>query len=379
MTNENDSLHFSKSTDSSGHGLANIITPKHLTTSNSLEEIFAFARKENASDVHLLPQYPIIFRKFGQLINMTNEVLTDSQIRHLIIHCLPAKIIETFDAQGDAEYVHAITGYGRFRITLMKERLGWELAARLITKEIPRFSASGMPTPCASLIKWTQGIVLITGPAGCGKTTTMATLIEMINQRRYDHIITLEQPIEILYESELCQISQREIFTHTRNQESALRSALREDPDIIVVGELRDLLSIKLAIMAAETGHLVFATMNTVTAVQTIARLTESFPSEEQPVIRNLFSESLRGIISQQLIPKKDGTGMIPAFEILFNTPSIANHIRKATIGQIENVIVTSKNTGMILMSHSLQNLVLNGLISKEQASERTEQLETMI
>ncbi len=379
MLHENDPHHFSKSSESTGHGLANVIAPKHLSTSNSLEEIFAFSRKEGASDVHLLPQHPIIFRKFGQLINMTAELLSDSQIRQLLVHCLPAKIIETFDTQGDMEYVHTITGYGRFRITLMKGRTGWELTARLIIKEIPRFAASGMPTPCTSLIKWTQGIVLITGPAGAGKTTTMATLIEMINQRRYEHIITLEQPIEILYESELCQISQREIFTHTLSQETALRAALREDPDVIVVGELRDLASTKLAIMAAETGHLVFATMNTVNAIQTLSHLIESFPSEEQPVIRNLVSESLRGVICQQLIPKKDGTGMVPAYEIVFNTPSIANHIRKGTIGQIENVIVTSKNTGMTLLSHSLQNLVINGLISKEQASERTEQLESVI
>ena len=379
MLNENDPLHFSKSSESSGHGLANIIAPKHLTTSNSLEEILAYARKENASDVHLLPHHPIIFRKFGQLINVTTDLLSDSQIRHLIIHCLPAKVIEAFDTTGDIEYVHTIIGFGRFRITLMKHRTGWELAARLIIKEIPRFAASGMPTPCASLIKWTNGIVLITGPAGCGKTTTMATLVEMINQRRYDHIITLEDPIEILYEPELCQISQREIFTHTRSQDSALRSALREDPDVVIVGELKDLTTAQLAIMAAETGHLVFATMNTVNAVQTISRLVESFPTEEQSVIRNLVSKSLRGVICQQLIPKKDGTGMIAAYEILFNTASVANHIRKGTIGQIENVMVTSKNTGMMIMSHSLQNLVANGLITREQANERIEQIESMI
>ncbi len=378
MFNENDPLNFSqKSPENTGHGLPNILVPKQITTATPLEEILAFARKENASDVHLVPNNPVIFRKFGHLVNMTTDVLSDKQIRYMLIKCLPTKIIEIFDTTGDIEYVHTITGYGRFRMTIVKQRLGWELTARLIVLEIPRFAASGMPTPCTSLIKWSQGIVLITGPAGAGKTTTLATLVEMINQRRYDHIITLEQPIEILYEPENCQISQREIFLHTASQESALRSALREDPDVIVVWELKDLVTTQLAIMAAETGHLVLATMNTVNAVQTISRLVESFPSDEQSVIRNLVSESLRGVICQQLVPKKNGTGVVCAYEILFNTVSVANHIRKGTVGQIENVIITSKGLGMSLMSHSLQNLVATGVIAADEARERIAEIES--
>ena len=379
MQNDNDPLNFSETLPgNTGHGLPNVLPPKHVSASNSLEEILAFARKENASDIHLIPNNPIVFRKFGKLINITTDPLTEKQIRYLILKCLPTKIVETLDLKGDVEYVYTLTGYGRFRMTLTRQRSGWELTVRLLVLEIPRFAASGMPTPCAGLIKWTQGIVLITGPAGSGKTTTMATLVEMINQRRYDHIITLEQPIEILYEPENCQISQREIHTHTISQESALRAALREDPDVVVVGELNDLSMIQLAIMAAETGHLVLATMNTVNAVQTISRLVESFPSDEQSVIRNLVSESLRGVVCQQLIPKKDGTGMVCAYEVLFNTTSIANHIRKGTIGQIENVIITSKNSGMVLMSHALQNLASSGVISEEEAKERIKLIESI-
>ena len=172
-----------------------------------------------------------------------------------------------------------------------------------------------MTAACANLTKWAQGMVLITGPAGCGKTTTLASLIEMINVNRHDHIITIEEPIEIVYEPKHCQITQREINTHTLSQANALRAALREDPDILIVSELRDLTSIQLAVTAAETGHLVFGTMNTTNAAQTISSVIDSFPAEEQGIVRNMISESLRGVISQQLIPKKDGTGMVPAYE----------------------------------------------------------------
>jgi twitching motility protein PilT len=286
--------------------------------------------------------------------------------------------MESFDTLGDKEYVHTITGFGRFRITLIKQRFGWEATIRLITLEIPRFAATGMPTPCANLVKWNQGIILITGPSGSGKTTNLSTLVEMINQRRYEHIITLEDPIEVLYEPELCQISQREIVTHTSSQEVALRAALREDPDVIVIGELKNIATTQLAIMAAETGHLVLATMNTVNAVQTVSKLIESFPTEEQQIIRNLVSESLRGIICQQLIPKKDGTGMVCAYEVLFNNSSVANLIRKGSFYQIENVMITGKSSDMSLMSNSLMNLAANGIISQEEAKQRIEQIDSL-
>ena len=279
--------------------------------------------------------------------------------------------MEVFEKTGDVEYMHTIPRYGRFRIVLMKQRNGWEITVRLVPIEILKFAATGMPTSCAGLIKWSQGIILITGPAGCGKSSTLSTFVEMINQRRYEHIITLENPIEIFYESKLCQITQREINTHTMSQISALRSALREDPDVIVISELRDLKTIQLAITAAETGHLVLGTMNTINAVQTISRLIDSFPTDEQQVTRNLIAESLRGVICQQLIPKKDGAGMVVAYEVLLNTPSVANNIRKGTIGQIENLMTTGVSSGMVLLNSSLQTLVTNNIISAEEAKER--------
>ena len=253
---------------------------------------------------------PIIFRQYSHLVKITTESLNAEQVSRLITDALPKKFLERFDQTGDGEYVHTISGYGRFRMSLLKQREGWDLTARLIPMEIPKFENTGMPASCANLTKWAQGMVLITGPAGCGKTTTLAVLIELLNQTRHNHIVTIEEPIEIAYEPKLCQITQREINIHSLSQTNALRAALREDPDILVVSELRDLNTIQLAVTAAETGHLVFGTMNTMNASQTVSTIIDSFPAEEQSIIRNMISESLRGVICQQLIPKKDGTGM---------------------------------------------------------------------
>ncbi len=373
-SNENQSLNLPKqSMEILSHSAAGRVhAPRQIGLSSSLNEILAFARKEDASDVHLSAQNPAYFRKFGRLTSMTSDILSAQHILSLLMEALPSETIKKFKKTGDLEYVHTIHGYGRFRMVIMKQRTGLELVVRLISMEIPRFAATGMPTSCASLIKWSQGIVLVTGPAGCGKTTTLSTLIEMINQRRYEHIVTIEDPIEIVYEPELCKITQRQVNMHTLSQANALRAALREDPDILVVGELKDLSTVQLAIAAAETGHLVFATMNTVNAVQTISRLIDSFPLEEQQVVCNLISESLRGVICQQLIPKKDGSGMVAAYEVLLNIPAVANHIRKGTIVQIENAIITSRSLGMVLMSHSLNTLAANGIISEEEVRERS-------
>ncbi len=253
----------------------------------------------------------------------------------------------------------------------MKQRDGYKITARLIPMEIPKFEATGMTNSCANLTKWAQGLVLITGPAGCGKTTTLAVLVELINQAKYDHIVTIEQPIEIVYEPKKSQITQREVNLHTLTIHAALRAALREDPDILVVSELRDLQTKQLAISAAETGHLVFGTMNTVNAAQTISRLIDSFPADEQPIIRNMVSESLRGVISQQLVPKKDGSGVVPAYEILIVNNPIANLIREGKISQINNAITTGRAAGMVLLDTSLEQLVKNNVISKEEALDR--------
>jgi twitching motility protein PilT len=365
-------------TGTTGRGQALLTVPHQITANSSLNEILIFARSKNASDVHIGALKPIVFRQFGQLVNITAGSLNADQISSLITATVPQDILHVFEKTGDAEYVHTINGYGRFRMAIMKQRNGWDLTARLIPLDIPKFENTGMPASCAALTKWAQGMVLITGPAGCGKTTTLAVLIEMINQTRHDHILSIEKPIEIVYEPKQCQITQREIDIHSLSQSSALRAALREDPDILVVSELRDLDSIQLAVTAAETGHLVFGTMNTVDAAQTVSSVIDSFPAEEQSIVRNMISESLRGVICQQLIPKKDGTGMVPAYEVLIVTSSVANLIRTSKISQINNAITTSRAIGMVLMDNSLIDLANKGLISTKEACDRATNSATM-
>ncbi len=334
----------------------------------NLNDILIKARQDGASDVHISANAPVAFRRFGKLHNVTLENLTSDAVAKMVEEGLPTLVMTQFKETGDVEYVHSIPNQGRFRIALIKQRNGWDLTARVIIANIPTFEATQMPASCAGLTKWAQGMVLVTGPAGCGKSTTLAVLVEMLNQSRFDHIITLEQPIEIVYQPKKCQMTQREIGLHSESQESALRAALREDPDILVVSELRDLSTVQLAISAAETGHLVFGTMNTVNAAQTISRLIDSFPSEDQPIIRNMISESLRGVICQQLVPKKDGTGLVMVYEVLIVNSSIANLIREGKITQINNAITTGKSSGMVLLDQSLQALVTQGVISKEEA-----------
>jgi twitching motility protein PilT len=230
---------------------------------------------------------------------------------------------------------------------------------------------AGLPEPCRELTKWAQGLVLVTGPVGCGKSSTLATLVDMVNRERHDHIITIEEPIEILYPPEHCRITQRQVGPHTLSRDAALRAALREDPDIIVISELRDLDTIRLAVSAAETGHLVFGTMNTTNATRTLNRLIDSFPPDEQGIVRNMISESLRGVISQQLLPRKDGTGMLPAFEVLLVTTAVANMIRKDEVHQLGTAMLTGKTSGMVLLDDSLRFLVERGLVDPAEAMAR--------
>ena len=357
-------------TGSTGLGTPTLTPPTQITTSSTLNEILVFARAKNASDVHLSAQRPVIFRQFGQLKNISEHTLSAEQV-FALISTLPQHLVQEFEKTGDGEYVHTIAGFGRFRMTLMRQRNGCDLTVRLVPLQIPKLEAIGMPASCVGLTKWAQGLVLVTGPAGSGKTTSLSALVELVNQDRHDHIITIEQPIEIVYTPKQCQITQREVSTHTLSQDNALRAALREDPDILVVSELRDLSTIQLAISAAETGHLVFGTMNTVNAMQTISKLVDSFPAEDQPIIRNMISESLRGVICQQLIPKKDGTGLVAAYEVLIVTPNIANLIREGKTAQINNAITTGKSAGMVLMDNSLEILAANGIISTKDACDR--------
>lgn len=341
---------------------------------SNLDQILVWGRSIGATDIHLSSGQPAMYRKFGLLKPADGPPFTSQEINALLTASgLDAKKLEYYHQSGDMETVHVIPGAGRFRISVMKHFHGCNITLRPIPQSIRSFEESGMPESCRGLVDWSHGLVLVTGPGGCGKTSTLATFVEMINQVNPLHVISIEKPIEVVFEPKKCQISQREVGIHTLSQNNALRGALREDPDILVVSELRDLDNIQLAVSAAETGHLVFGTMNTVNAIRTISRLANSFPAEDQNMLQNMLSESLRGIVCQQLVPRKDGSGVIPAYEVLIVTPAVANIIRREGFHKLASVMTLGKSSGMVTMDQSLMKLVETGMISGEEAFSRAE------
>ncbi|HKP97441.1 MAG TPA: PilT/PilU family type 4a pilus ATPase [Fibrobacteria bacterium] len=351
--------------------IADIAVPAALAPDSSWEELLAFSRHHDAADLHLSAGNPILLRRYGSLQSATSMAMEQASLRRWVERALTPGQLAAFEEKGDLELIYTLPGWGRYRVTILKQRRGWDVTARVIPSRIRSFEESGLPEACRELTKWAQGLVLVTGPVGCGKTSTLSTLVEMVNQERHDHIITIEEPIEILYEPAHCRITQRQIGPHTLTRDAALRAALREDPDIIVISELRDLDTIRLAVSAAETGHLVFGTMNTTNAARTLYRLVDSFPPEEQGIIRNMISESLRGVISQQLVPRKDGAGMQPAFEVLLVNTAVANMIRKDEAHQLQTAMLTGKSSGMVLLDDSLRALVEKGLVDPVEAMVR--------
>ena len=355
-----------------GAGKIKINVPERITINSSLDEIFVFARKKKATDVHISVDIPIFFRVSGVLKPQTEEKVMAEEFKRIISRMLTNEQLNIFNIKRDLELVYVIEGAGRFRVTLVKKNPGWDLTARLIPMELCSFKESGMPESCLELTNWAQGMVLVTGPAGCGKTTTLSILCEMINHSRTDHIITIEQPIEFVFTPKKARISQRELKLHTFSQDTALRAALRQDPDIIVISELRDPSMIQLAATAAETGHLVLGTMNTNDAAQTILRIVNSFSYTDRSLVQNMIAESLRGVICQQLVPRKDGTGVVPAFELIMVNLAVANLIRKGSAEQIIQVISTGAAEGMITMDKSLMKLLKSGIISWDEAYRRS-------
>lgn len=351
-----------------GRGSLSVQVPRAVNASSSLDQILLFARQNKASDVMIAPNNPLRVRRFSHLKPVTQENLSQEQVRRIISEGIPPDQLALFEASGDLEYAHAIDGGGRYRIALVRQRFGWELSARVVPLKNRSFEESGMPPAAKELTKWATGMVLVTGPLGCGKTSSLTTMVQMINQSRDDHIITVEKPVEFVYVPARCQITQREIGMHTHSQDSALRAALRQDPDIIIISELKDINSITLAISAAETGHLVLATMNTANAYRTINRIIDAFPPDEQEVVRGMVSETLRGVISQQLIPRTDGRGMVPAFEVLLVTKAISNLIRKNNNHQIPSAMMSGRQQGMVLLDDSLKQLVQQNIITGEDA-----------
>jgi twitching motility protein PilT len=299
--------------------------------------------------------------------------LTREQTVALAEDFMPELYKEELNTRGDSDFAYE-NEYGRYRVSVVRQRLGIEIVFRVINTHVRTMDELGLPEHLKLLTRYQNGLILVTGSVGTGKSTTLAAMVQQINTERHDHIITLEDPIEYVIHSKNCHVSQREIFTHTESFAAALRAALREDPDVIMVGEMRDLETISLAITASETGHLVLATLHTASASRTLDRLLDVFPTEQQEHIRVMVAESLRGVISHQLMPRKDGTGRVLALEILTNTPAVANVIRENKTYMLPGIIQTGKKQGMRLMDDTLIDLYQRGLITAEEAHARADQ-----
>jgi twitching motility protein PilT len=353
--------------------------PSAPTALAHVDEYLSLAQKAGASDVHLGVNAPPIWRLHGTLQPIWPDApsLTAQQTAALAEGFLSDARKAEVAHRGDADFAYA-NSFGRFRTSVVRQRLGTDIVFRVINTRVRTMDELGLPEHLKLLTRYQNGLILVTGSVGSGKSTTLAALVEQVNVERREHIITLEDPIEYVFEPRGCHITQREVHTHTRSFGAALRGALREDPDVIMVGEMRDLETISLAITASETGHLVLGTLHTGNASRTLDRLLDVFPVDQQEQIRIMVSESLRGIISQQLIPRADGSGRVLALETLTNTPAVANVIREAKTFMLPGIIQTGRKQGMQLMDDALSDLHTRGLISADEAYARAEQKQEM-
>ena len=336
-----------------------------------ITELLLLTKERNASDLHLTVGAPPILRIDGRLVKLEHSPLTREQIHAMLYEVLTDDQKAKFEETYDLDFSLDLAQVARFRVNLFMTRLGEAAAFRLIPSRIKSLEELGLPPILADLAMKDRGLILVTGPTGSGKTTTLAALIDYMNDHRHDHIITIEDPIEFVHQHRNCLINQREVGPHTRSFASALRAALREDPDVILVGEMRDLETISLALTAAETGHLVLATLHTNSAAQTINRIIDVFPPHQQEQVRVQLSETILGVCAQTLIPRADGFGRVVAVEMMVATPAIRNLIREAKTYQIPSIIQTSMKDGMQSLDQSLKQLLRAGLITLEEAMKR--------
>ena len=344
-----------------------------------IDEYLSIGQAAGASDIHLGVNARPSWRLHGSLQPIWPDApqFTADQIDKLASSFLTSLQKAQLEERGDSDFAYANSS-GRFRASVVRQRLGLDLVFRVINTGVRTMDELGLPEHLKLLTRYQNGLILVTGSMGSGKSTTLAALVEQVNLERREHIITLEDPIEYIFEPKSCHITQREVHTHTRSFAAALRGALREDPDVIMVGEMRDLETISLAITASETGHLVLGTLHTGNASRTLDRVLDVFPVDQQEQIRIMVSESLRGIISQQLIPRASGEGRVLALETLTNTPAVANIIREAKTYMLPGIIQTGKKQGMQLMDDALIDLFHRGEINAEEAYIRAEQKQQM-
>jgi len=332
--------------------------------------LLSFIHKQGASDLHLSTGAPPIIRLHGELKKTNAPNLTDEQVLSMIQGVMNDSQRRIYEENLEIDFSIA-TDFARFRVNAFRQRKGPAVVFRLIPTKVRSFEDLSVPPVIAEVAMKDRGLVLVTGPTGSGKSTTLAAIIDYINERRHAHIITIEDPIEFIHDNKNSLINQREVGGDTHSFAAALRSALREDPNVILVGELRDLETTQLAITAAETGHLVFATMHTNSAAKTCDRVVDVFPGDRQEQIRAMFSESLLAIIAQALIPTRDGKGRVAAYEILIGIPAVRNLIREQKVAQIASVIQTGASYGMTALDQALKDLVMRGKISQEEAAKR--------
>jgi twitching motility protein PilT len=344
-----------------------------------VDQYLFLGQQAGASDIHLGVNAPPLWRLHGTLQPIWCDAPRLSAGNTLaLLEGFSSDLRKTqLHERGDVDFAYA-NDFGRYRTSVVRQRLGIDIVFRIINTKVRTMDELGLPERLKLLTRYQNGMILVTGSAGSGKSTTLAALVEQVNAERREHIITLEDPIESMFEPKGCHITQREVHMHTCSFATALRAALREDPDVIMVGEMRDLETISLAITASETGHLVLGTLHTGNASRTLDRLLDVFPPDQQDQIRIMVSESLRGVISQQLIPRIDGQARVLALETLTNTPAVANVIREAKTFMLPGIIQTGKKQGMQLMDDALFDLFARGLISADEALARAEQKQDM-
>ncbi|MDQ5770087.1 MAG: type IV pilus twitching motility protein PilT [Candidatus Thiothrix sulfatifontis] len=337
-----------------------------------ITQLLAFSVKNNASDLHLSGGMPPMIRVDGEMRKINLPVLDHKQVHALVYDIMNDHQRKNYEEHWECDFSFEIPGVARFRVNAFNQNRGAGAVFRTIPSKVLTLDQLGAPGIFRKISENPRGLVLVTGPTGSGKSTTLAAMVDYKNDTDYGHILTIEDPIEFVHESKKSLVNQREVHRDTKGFEAALRSALREDPDTILVGEMRDLETIRLALTAAETGHLVFGTLHTTSAPKTIDRIVDVFPAAEKEMVRSMLSESLQAVISQTLLKKKGG-GRVAAHEILIGTRAVRNLIRENKIAQMRSAMQTGQNDGMQTLDQSLKNLVMKGLVDREAARRKAD------
>jgi twitching motility protein PilT len=333
-----------------------------------IDQFLRLMVERQGSDLHLAVGAPPIIRQHGELERVKFRDLTQPDMQMLMFEITTPEQKAEFEATHDLDFAYEIPDVARFRINMFRQRKGIGAVMRTIPSTVLSADDLDLPEAVRRFCKLTKGLVLVTGPTGSGKSTTLAAMIDLINSTRPDHILTIEDPVEFVHQNKKALVNQREVGTHTQSFATALRAALREDPDIILVGEMRDLETIELGISAAETGHLVFGTLHTNSAAKTVDRIINVFPADQQEQIRTMLGESLRGVVAQQLMRTRDGKGRVAALEIMVGTPALSNIIREGKTHQIPSLIQTGKKEGMQMMDQAILDYLMKKVITAEEA-----------